>query len=182
MTDSVKLAPSILAADFARLGDQVAEAERAGADRIHVDVMDGHFVPNISMGTPIISSLRKATRLPLPNRRRKVGVSGAPAGPVAPSVDAGGIPGSAGAGSIGAGTTTLYAACSPTRVSGRPGRSRPPVDANGVGARVPPSSACRAWHLAYRYGGLRYTGETHGSRSVNRFSLESSRSPRAGSS
>jgi ribulose-phosphate 3-epimerase len=65
VTGAVKLAPSILAADFARLGDQVAEAERAGAERIHVDVMDGHFVPNISMGTPIISSLRKVTRLPL---------------------------------------------------------------------------------------------------------------------
>src|SRR5882757_8140280 len=59
------IAPSILAADFARLGDQVREAERGGADRIHVDVMDGHFVRNISMGAPIVASMRPVTQLPI---------------------------------------------------------------------------------------------------------------------
>src|SRR3569833_1064294 len=61
----VQLLPSILSADFARLGDEVAAAERGGGTDIHVDIMDGHFVPNITIGPPVEKSLRKATKLPL---------------------------------------------------------------------------------------------------------------------
>ena len=61
----VELLPSILSADFARLADQIAAAERGGGTAIHVDVMDGHFVPNITLGPPVVASLRKATKLPL---------------------------------------------------------------------------------------------------------------------
>jgi ribulose-phosphate 3-epimerase len=61
----VQIVPSILAANFARLGEQIALVERAGARVIHVDIMDGHFVPNLTMGPPITESLRKATKLKL---------------------------------------------------------------------------------------------------------------------
>jgi len=61
----VELLPSILSADFAHLADQVAAAERGGGTAIHVDIMDGHFVPNITIEPPVVKSLRKATRLPL---------------------------------------------------------------------------------------------------------------------
>src|SRR5579862_8039397 len=61
----VELVPSILSADFAHLADEIAAAERGGGTVIHVDVMDGHFVPNITIGPPVVASLRKATRLPL---------------------------------------------------------------------------------------------------------------------
>jgi ribulose-phosphate 3-epimerase len=61
----IHIAPSILSADFARLGEQVVEAEQGGAQRIHVDVMDGHFVPNLSMGPEVVKALRRVTQLPL---------------------------------------------------------------------------------------------------------------------
>jgi ribulose-phosphate 3-epimerase len=61
----IELAPSILSADFARLGDQVTRAAEGGAQLIHVDIMDGHFVPNLTIGPPVVKSLRAVTRLPL---------------------------------------------------------------------------------------------------------------------
>ena len=61
----VEIVPSVLAADFTRLGDEVRAVEEAGADRIQIDIMDGHFVPNLSMGPGIVAAIRKVTRLPL---------------------------------------------------------------------------------------------------------------------
>jgi ribulose-phosphate 3-epimerase len=61
----IKIVPSILAADYWRLGEQIADAERGGADRFHIDIMDGAFVPNLSLGIPIVEAMRRGTKLPL---------------------------------------------------------------------------------------------------------------------